>query len=180
MESMRNDRSRRGWAWAVGAGLALTGSTAFADAPKEADSSTGIMTFANVQVVNAPEAVLPKSTASAQGMRVYVDQATRKIRPQSTEEALAVGAETKAKTQARSQSRTRTLCVETAAAEPEVIYGPGNTIGVVLTDEYLVYQVARKNSAGLEKVEVTGGAAAESLLKSSPAKSIEKEVGHAH
>jgi hypothetical protein len=180
MESLRNVRSRRYRSWAVGIGLSLAVSTALADASKGAQPS-GLMTFPNVQVINAPQAAPRAAAPSDAGLRAYVDPESRRLRAQSIEEAKQIGEETKAKQLSRTQLRSRNAAAA-ATAEPQFIYGPDNTVGVELGEESMVFMVARKDHEGLDRMEVTGKRAAESALqsKSTDAARKDKEVGHAH
>jgi hypothetical protein len=145
------------------AGIATAGETA-TDA-HEQDRQSGLMSFPNVRVVNAPKATPLSATDKSAGVRVYIDPQTKQIREQTPEEAQA---EAKAATAARSAT-TRARSATAANAEGTPIYGPGNAVGMILGEETMVYAVAHKQEQGAPAWEcVTGDEAAAKALAATP------------
>jgi hypothetical protein len=155
--------------WTIGMALAATCSAEAADtstqtgSPQTATTQTGLMSFPNVRVVNAPiAAAKPTVDKSAAGMRVYIDPKTKQIREQTPEEALQ---EAKTATKAPTQSSARSAQSAAADAGGTVLYGPGNAVGMTLGENAMVFEVAHKQAQGAATHEcVTGKAAAEKAL----------------
>lgn len=178
-------RTRASWPSRYAIGLGLTAAiglagSALADPPAAKD---GLMTFPNVRVETATPAEAAKAPkAATSGMRAYVDPATGKLRMQTVEEAqqaAAEGTKTKAKVQAKGLKRqATTLSADTTDEGLEVIYGPGNAVGVKLDEEFLSYQVVHKTDSGLQIQEVTGAKAANAAAKAAPVKNSTQEVSH--
>jgi hypothetical protein len=178
-------RTRAPWPSPFAIGLGLTAAiglagSALADSPTAKD---GLMTFPNVSVeTGTPNAKAPKAATS--GMRAYVDPTTGTLRAQTQEEAQQVAAEGAAKTKAKVQAKglarqSRTLAATDTTTEGLATnYGPGNTVGVMLDEEFLSYQVAHKTDAGLQVQEVTGAKAAKAAVKHAPKKVDAQEMTH--
>jgi hypothetical protein len=147
---------------AIGLGLVASAGIATAGEPAtdahEQDEPSGLMSFPNVRVVNAPNAASQPAADKSAGVRVYIDPQNKQIREQTPEEAQA---EAKAATAARS-ARSATA----ANAEGTPVYGPGNAVGMILGEETMVYAVARKQEQGAAAWEcVTGNEAAKVLAQ---------------
>jgi hypothetical protein len=179
-------RTRASWPSRYAIGLGLTAAiglagSALADPPAAKD---GLMTFPNVRVENATPADAKNAKAPTSGMHAYVDPTTGKLRAQTVEEAQQAALEgapkAKAKVQAKGLKRqATTLSADTTADEGlEVIYGPGNAVGVKLDEEFLSYQVVHKTDTGLQVQEVTGAKAANAAAKAAPVKNSTQEVSH--
>jgi hypothetical protein len=139
------------------AGIATAGETA-TDAHQQ-DERSGLMSFPNVRVVNAPSATSQPAADKSAGVRVYIDPRTKQIREQTPEEAQA---EAQAASAARSTTSARSATAVNAEGTP--IYGPGNAVGMILGEETMVYAVAQKQEQGAPAWEcVTGNAAAKVL-----------------
>ena len=192
MRSLQGHRSRF-ISLAVGAGIVLSMDSALADAATKNNSnaSKGIMTFENVRVVNAPDVdVAPQKRAAlggakSEGLRAYIDP-SRRLRPQTSEERNKIADDFAAKQSAkeltrsgRSQSQDAALSMALDSnAGTRTIYGPGNAVGVQLTEEHMVYQIAHKTDDGLVREELTGKSAAKQAVRSAT-KNLAKEVSHA-
>lgn len=152
----------------VGAGLSLTVGAVLADEAKTsaAQPSTGIMNFANVQVVNAPAATAPAQKANAEGMRAYIDPKNGKTRAQSREEGNKIADETSAREAAKLERAARNGVASARDEEARTIYGVGGAVGVQLTEEHMTYQVARKTDDGLVREETNGKTAAQQAMHS--------------
>jgi hypothetical protein len=144
------------------AGIATAGETA-TDAHQQ-DERSGLMSFPNVRVVNAPSATSQPAADKSAGVRVYIDPRTKQIREQTPEEAQA---EAQAASAARSTTSARSATAVNAEGTP--IYGPGNAVGMILGEETMVYAVAQKQEQGAPAWEcVTGNAAAAKVLEQTP------------
>ena len=170
--------------WAMGVALAwsaATAGTALAESPTPAADNSGLMAFPNVRVVNAPAAASTKTpAANDNGVRAYIDPATRQLRPQTIEEAQQVAAESKTKLLAAPKGgalRQSAAAQSTSDSGGELIYGPGITVGVLVGEEAMTYQVAHKRAAAVEVSEVTGKQAADHDV-SKKHDSVRSEVGH--
>jgi hypothetical protein len=176
MHSSQTYRSR--WLRRLGA-IAATSLIAPALAGPPAADDKGLLILPNVRIVNAPIAAPKKApVATSQGMRAAIDPETGRLRQVTAEDAAAL-APAKARSAARGAQRT-------ATAEPEVgemLYGPGNAIGVTLGEDAMVYQVAKKVDEGVELEEVYGEKAATRAVNaaSKPAstQNMQKEAAHA-
>lgn len=166
----------------VGASLSLTVGAVWADEAKTnaAQSSNGIMNFANVRVVNAPAATAPAQNANAEGLRAYLNPTTGKTRAQSQEEGNKIADQTNAREAAKAQRAARAGVASVRDEEARTIYGTGGVVGVELTEEHLNYEVAHKTDDGLVREEVTGKSAAKQALHSQGQKSSkQEETSHA-
>jgi hypothetical protein len=177
-------RTRASWPSSYAIGLGLTAAiglagSALADPPAAKD---GLMTFPNVRVETATPTIAKAPKAATSGMRAYVDPTTGKLRAQTVEEAQQAATEgkPKAKVQAKGLKRqATTLSADTTTDEGlEVVYGPGNTVGVKLDEEFLSYQVVHKTDTGLQVQEVTGAKAANAAAKAAAVKNSTQEVSH--
>ena len=185
MKSLHN-KYRNRLIWAVGATLSVAAASVQADSPKPGSTSANVtqpselMTFANVKVVNPTtiSAVAEKRSEAEHGLRAYIDPSTKRLREQTNEDALQIAEESKAKLSAKSANRSRnrsaSFTADEGPSEPEMIYGPGNTVGVMVGEEQQVYQVVRKTQTGLSTAEFSGKQAAEKSLKSK----VVAEVNH--
>jgi hypothetical protein len=143
----------------LGLSLALAAGVALAEPPVNHDR---LQVFPHVRVENAPVPVdQTRSTAKQQGMQVAVDS-NGKLRPVTAEEAQKLAAlKGKAHADQRSLQRDAAGAKSDSDAGLRTIYGPGNTVGVMLGEESMVYQVIHKTDEGLEIREYTGKKAAE-------------------
>jgi len=166
MELMRIDPNKVRWC-AVGIVLTFCASAAIAETPKAAKPS-GVMTFPHVTVVNAPaKPATSNAAAGTAGARAYVDPVTGTLRAQTAEDRLQEAAAAKSRTALRAPSRAKTtlgVASEASSTEPEMIYEADGSATAMLTDEQMVFQVARKGSSGLARTEVTGKKAAEKAV----------------
>lgn len=166
--------------WISAMGVVLAAGAALPALADPLPSKDGLLILPNVRVVNAPElaATAPKSVG--QGMTAAVDS-SGKLRPLTSEEAQRL-APAKAQSQLGAASERRAAAAaqsDTAAAE--TIYGPDNTVTVMLSDESLVYQVVRKTDEGLAIEEYTGKSAADRAVTNPlPQPKSKQEVGHDH
>lgn len=161
MTASQMNRSR----WKLGLGLVATATFAMpavAEPPAATNSTSGLMTFPNVRVVNGPVAQPSAPSATGAGMRAAVDPQTGRLRQLTAEEAQTLSAPAKAKAALKdATARRATTASESATDSGQTLYGPGNAVGVTLGDEAQVYQVARKGDEGLQIEEYTGKAAAD-------------------
>jgi hypothetical protein len=132
-----------------------------------ASKDIGLMTFPNVRVINAPAAAsTAKPSTSDAGMRAYKDPVSGKLREATPEDAQQLSTAA-----ARTRARTATLSGPASASSTEsverLIYGPDNAVGLMLEDESMVFQVARKDANGkLTRECITGENSAEHALHS--------------
>jgi hypothetical protein len=172
--------------YTLGVGMTIAITSAYAETPKSAadSQSLGIMTFPNVQVVNAPSVdVAPKKQTNTEGLHAYIDRKTGKLRSVSIEERNKAGEEFAAR-QADKAKRSAARSTDSSAeavsenSEARTLYGPGGAVGVQLTEDHLVFQVAHKTDSGLVREEVTGKTAAEQALRSGKTAAKQTEVSH--
>jgi len=162
MRSFCNSLNARRWSLSVSVSLALAAGAALADETKATSQSPGLMTFPNVRVENAPQAAAASTTVAASGMRAAMDPATGRLRQMTAEDAKQLdAAKAKAST---TRTRTATLSSETSEAPLNEITGVDGSPGVDLTDEHMVFQVARKQGDQVVRSEYTGKAATEKAL----------------
>lgn len=96
------------------------------------------------------------------------DPVTGKLRPATRKEQEALQKQTEVRAKATAKP---------AHANPKMIQGPGEAVGMVLDDDSAVYSVATKGAGGkLATKEVTGKAAATKAAQSAPVKKAES--GH--
>ena len=178
MKSLQRYRSGR-LSLIVGAGLSLAVGAALAEDAKidATQSSTGVMNFANVRVVNAPAANASVQKANAEGMRGYINPLNGKTRAQSQEEGNKIAEQTAAREAAKAQRAARAGVANVRDEEARTIYGTGGVVGVELTEEHLIYQVAHKTDDGLVSEELTGKAAAKEAMRQKASK--QEEASHA-
>lgn len=133
----------------------------------------GVMSLAASDDVNKtpakPAAAAAKQNtsppASSQGVRVFIDPVTGKIREPEPEELRQL-------TPAAPGVARRSMAPLAAPLQ-----GPGGAIGMVLDDSQMVYSVAKKNADGTISFEcVTGAADAAKTLSSKPAERSQSDV----
>jgi hypothetical protein len=131
---------------------------ALAEPPTAAASNdTGLMTFPNVRVVDAPLAAAEQKPAAASpGVKAYRDPVSGEFR-----EATAGEAQQLATAAARTRTGIATAKSGATAANTQaggqITYYPDNSVGIELDDEFMVFQVAHKDAAGkLTRQCVTG------------------------
>ena len=92
-------------------------------------NSSGIMTFENVRVVNAPIAVQAQASQASQGktegMRAYIDS-TKRLRAQTVEEAKQVASERKVQ---KSKSARVSIARSASAKTVELTDGSQTLVG---------------------------------------------------
>jgi hypothetical protein len=137
-------------------------------------SSTGLMAFPNVRVTHAPPAASEQQPAAAPEMQAYVDPETGELRAATAEEARLLSNATAAR------PRTRQLANSTATAastdEERLIFGPGNTVGLLLGEESMVFQTVQLDADGnLIQQCVTGEDQATHALHSAAAQPTQQE-----
>jgi hypothetical protein len=120
---------------------------ALAEPPVAAPSNNnGIMTFPNVRVTHAPPAAIEqKPAAEAASMQAFVDPITNELRAATAEEAKQLSS--------ADAARTRTAIVANSAThsstgDEQLIYGPGNTVGMLLTNADMVFQTVHIDADG--------------------------------
>jgi hypothetical protein len=134
--------------------LAAASAVAFAKDDSTATGSSGAMTFANVNVVNAPVASNPATAAGTAGMRAQKDQDTGALRAPTAEEVAALDATAKPRVSA--QVTIRTL--------------PNGMTAAILNEDFMSYEVVHKDANGkLVEQCVTGASAANHALHTSVA-----------
>ncbi len=152
--SARDARRRSPIAVAVTVLLASSGATAAE--PKSVD---GLLQFANVRVVDAPQSA---ATAAPQGgMRAYKDSADSELRGPTTEELQDAAA-------ASRLALRRSASGADAAGDNELptFAVPGGGVGVVLDESSMQYSVVVRQADGsLKEVCVTGPNAAEAVVR---------------
>lgn len=151
----------------VAVSLSLAASSAATAA--ELKSVDGVLQFANVQVINAPQAA---STAAAPqgGMRAYRDSATSELRGPSAEEAAAVS---------RSPATNgRRASASEASSEVPTFAAAGGGVGAVLDESFMQYSVVTRQADGsLAEVCVTGtDEAARVVTKQPVVQNARKEI----
>jgi hypothetical protein len=164
MGSSHSNRHHR-LSWAVGASLALAAgmsNSVLAETPAELSKSAalkqakvdaanplGAMTFEHVRVVNVPVAS-SASQSKSEGMRAYVDAQTKRLRGQTPEEALQAASEKRVLTKSARSSVARGASANSDAGStgPQMIYGADGSVGLMLDEESMVYQVAYKDASG--------------------------------
>jgi hypothetical protein len=115
----------------------------------DAANPLGAMTFEHVRVVNVPVA-LSASQSKSEGMRAYVDSQTKRLRGQTPEEALQAASEKRVLTKSARSSVARGASANSDAGStgPQMIYGADGSVGLMLDEESMVYQVAYKDASG--------------------------------
>lgn len=112
----------------------------------------------------AKQSVAPP--APSQGVRVFIDPATGKIREPEAEEL-----------QQLAPAATTGVARRSMAPSAAPLQGPGNAVGMKLDDSQMVYSVATKNADGTLSFEcVTGAASAAKKLTSKPAEGSQPDV----
>ena len=143
---------------------------ALADPPAPTVGNNGLMTFPNVRVENAPiPAKATKAKAAQPKMMAYMG-------PNGLQEQPSANSGTPTTADASAASRVRTLSTSKTAtdgtssalaSEPDMIYGPDSAVGVKMTDESMVFQVARRGADGKVSQQcVTGETQAKKALQS--------------
>lgn len=163
MGQASNARGLRRTQIAVAVSLALVGSSAAIAA--EPTSVDGLLQFANVRVINAPQAALSSTAGPQGGMRAYKDSAESALRGPTTEEMQAASP-SKAKTvSARSASSSES----SPSTDAPVFAAAGGGQTVVLDDSSLQYSVVVRQADGsLAEICVTGPDAANEIIKKQP------------
>ena len=118
--------------------------------------NNGAMTFANVNVVNAPVVTGATDVAGSAGMRAQKDKDTGELRAPTASEVAELDASPKAKmTPPVAQITLRTL--------------PSGIHQAILTEEFMSYEVVRKDANGkLVEQCVTGESSATHALQVKP------------
>jgi hypothetical protein len=118
--------------------------------------NNGAMTFANVNVVNAPAPAGATDVAGSAGMRAQKDQDTGELRAPTASEAAELDAHSKAKmTSPVAQVTLRTL--------------PNGIHAATLTEEFMSYEVVQKDANGkLVQQCTTGESSATHALQVEP------------
>ena len=126
---------------------AASGATAL-----EPRSSDGLLQFANVRVVNAPQS---SAAAPQGGMRAYRDSADSELRGPTTEEMQAAAAASKPLRAAANGGN-----------ELPTFAAAGGGVGVALDESSMQYSVVVRQADGsLKEVCVTGPEAAEAVVR---------------
>lgn len=147
-----------------------------------ASNDNGLMTFPNVSVVNAPikaseQQPAASESAAAAGMRAYI----------SNGQLYDGTAEDAAKLTNAARTRTGIATARTAASaataepseQPQIVYGPDNSMRIVLGEESMVFQVAHKNASGKVTQQcVTGEDSAAHAMHSAPAQDDSEQESH--
>jgi hypothetical protein len=146
-------------------GLALQ---AMAEPPATPTTNNGLMTFPHVRVVNAPlPASVRKPAARESGMRAYMKDG------QMMEASAADAAQLSNATRAPATKATAITGAASATTQDDaqMIYGPDNSVEIMLGEDSMVFQTAHKDAAGkLTQQCVTGEDSAAHALHSAPAK----------
>ena len=136
-------------------GLMLGSLAVTAQAEPPSASNNGLMSFPNVRVENAPVAqpaatAKAKTSSAAAGMKAYRDDNGTLREPMSTDAPAA----------STTRARVGVANAKTAAvanAEPTLIQGPAQAVGVALDDEFMVSAVVHRDANGkLTQQCVTG------------------------
>lgn len=180
MAALQMNRSR--WSLGLGVVAAVSFTTlAVADSPPASSSTTGLMTFPNVRVENAPLARQEpaKSASQAEGLIAAIDPETRQLRPVTADEARQLSARPTIQTEPRTARRTAAATVDESAVSDagQVVFGRDNAVGVKLGEEDMVYQVARKTDEGLVTEEYSG---ADAAARAVSADAQRQEMQHGH
>jgi hypothetical protein len=130
-------------------------SQALAEPPTATSNDNGLMTFKNVRVINAPPvASEQKPAADAPGMRAFVNPVTGELDDAATPQ------EAKQLSNAAARVRTLTNSGTTTASTDDserLIYGPNNTVGLLLGEEDMVSVKVQVDAEGnLTQECVTG------------------------
>ena len=114
--------------------------------PPSAAPSNGIMTFPNVRVVHAPPAMEQQPAADAASVQAFIDPITGELTAATPEQAKQLSNAMAAR------ARTRTLTSSSTTANSDesaqLIYGPGNTVGLRLGEEDMISLKAQVDSDG--------------------------------
>lgn len=139
-----------GLACAVGISTSVLADTPKAESSK-ATSPAGVMTFEHVRVVNAPIAASSAAApAQSQGLRAYIDQNSKRLREQTPDEAHQVATERRVRMQVSRVPMARSASANAVddSVGPQMIYGADGSVGLLLDEESMVYQVAHKDANG--------------------------------
>jgi hypothetical protein len=139
---------------AIGAGIFLAVAVAVSGAASD-DAKKGP---GEASPTAAKQATPP--AAASQGVRVFIDPVTGKIREPEPEEIQQLTPAAPASAQ-----RTAAQAAERRAAAQAPLSGPDGAVGMKLDDSYMVYSVATRNPDGTISFEcVTGPAKASQAL----------------
>jgi hypothetical protein len=132
-----------------------------------AQESLGIMSFANVHVVNETPQSAPATSAkpNSAALRAYLDPKTGRLRSETAEDRVKNAQQQAAREAAKASTPRGALDVQGANTGARTLYGPSGAIGVELTEEHMIYQVAHRTHQGLVREEVTGKSAAKQVVK---------------
>jgi hypothetical protein len=167
MGSFHNEHRRRALSWSLGVSLALAaGSALAADTPNTTPKATsssepGLLTFANVKVVNvAPVVEAPTKKSKSEGIRAFVaDDGT--LRAETIEE--------------------RAAAASTSAPESDLTsaqtYLTDGSVSVKLNDEFASYQIAHKQNGKIAIEEATGKTQADKAARNG-SRQIKQEVSN--
>jgi hypothetical protein len=163
----------------VALGLML-GSLALPTMAEPPANNNGLMTFPNVRVQSAPvPAKAPTPAAREDGMKAYINPATGALREPNAADTEASNLNHQAPLFSRTPGNLDRSSIASAAAAPEIIYGPGNTESVVMGEESMVFQVARRDADGkLTQECVTGESHANHALHSPKAPRAQTQAKH--
>jgi hypothetical protein len=129
-----------------------------AEPPAAAPSNNnGIMTFPNVRVTNAPPAAtVQQPAADAASMKAFIDPITGELYAGTAEQVKQLSNAPSARTRTGILANSVATNASTDDSE-RLIYGPGNTVGLLLGEESMVFQKAHLDADG-ELIEecVTG------------------------
>jgi hypothetical protein len=113
-----------------------------------------------------PQAAAAPAAGGA-GQQAFIDPRTGKLRPAEHDEVAAAGGAAKTSRLAR-----------TAAVEPQTVYGPDGSVGVVVPEELQPYTVATKAPDGsITLQDAMGPTAAATLVRDASKKSVAAKKG---
>jgi hypothetical protein len=115
--------------------------------PATPSNDNGLMTFKHVRVINAPSAAEHKPVADASSMQAFIDPITRELRAPTAEEARQLSNVASARTRAGILTNNAATNASTDDSE-RLIYGPDNTVGLLLTDADMVSQKVHLDADG--------------------------------
>jgi hypothetical protein len=123
-------------------------SAALKQAKVDAANPLGAMTFEHVRVVNVPVASSAPQSKS-EGLRAYIDAQSKRLREQTPDEALQAASEKRVLVKsAKSPARGVSARAVESIAETQYLYGADGSVGLMLDEESMVYQVAYKDASG--------------------------------
>ncbi len=145
-----------------------------------ASNDNGLMTFPNVRVVDAPIAASEQKPAARDsvatpGMRAYLGPDGLLTNEPTAAEAAQLSNAARTRT-GLATAKNGVTAANTEPNDPTLIYGPDNSVGIMLTDASMVFQVAHKDASGeLTRQCVTGEDNAAHALHSPPAQDDAQE-----